>query len=127
MLVVVRAALLVALTCCVACVNNYVVRDAEDDGGTTTGCPMDECGQGDTANADGPAAFECVPCESDVDCGDAWDNCIPLDVIGQNCVAACPEAGCAEGFVCRSTLSVDGVQAEQCVPRMPTCAGTTGG
>lgn len=71
-----------------------------------------------------------MPCESDVDCGDQWDNCVPLDVVGQHCVAACPEAGCPEagcpaGFVCRNAISVDGVDAEQCLPPMPTCAGAS--
>ncbi|HET6584056.1 MAG TPA: hypothetical protein VFG69_11420 [Nannocystaceae bacterium] len=119
-----RAACLVAaIAAVVGCVNNYVVREPDDEDATTSECPMDSCGQGDTAADDGAGTFECIPCESDRDCGDEWDHCVPLDVIGLHCTTACPEAGCPAGSVCRNALSVDHVEAMQCLPRMPTCAG----
>jgi hypothetical protein len=125
MLTVVRSAVVLGLVAVVGCVNNYVVRDPDDDGDTTADCPMDTCGKGDAAGDDGSGAFTCEPCENDVECGDQWDNCVSLDELGLHCLTACPEAGCAEGHDCRNTLSADGVQAMQCVPHMPMCGGTT--
>jgi hypothetical protein len=74
---------------------------------------------GDTAAEGVP--IECMPCESDVDCGDAWDNCVRIDVIGPQCLFACPEAGCPPGQNCRNTLSMDDVEAMQCTPHVSTC------
>ena len=119
--VLVRAALAIVLAVA-ACVNDHIVRDSAAEGGDTT-CAGDECGQGDTA-ADG-APFECTPCSADADCGDAWDHCVMIDEAGLVCLFACPEAGCPAGLSCRSTHSVDGVDAMQCAPQAAVCDPST--
>jgi hypothetical protein len=131
----VRTAGLLACLSIVACVNDYVVRngsDADGDGNaSTTACDTDDCdasssgtttGHGD----DGGPQVSCEPCEADAECGDAYDNCVSVDVIGQRCLISCPEAGCPEGSVCRSTISVDQVALMQCVPQAGACADPTG-
>jgi hypothetical protein len=127
------AGLLVA--CALACVNDYVVRneDGAGEGDSTT----DGTGAGDPTGGDGgdpdgagmgdeAAPYECLPCESDAECGDAWDNCVMLDEVGPRCLFACPESGCPDALECRPTLSVDGVMAMQCAPSVVDCAADTG-
>jgi len=120
----VRAAIVAIVLAAPGCVNNYVVRDDEGDDGASTTCALDDCGQGDTV-ADG-ADFECMPCASDLECGDAWDQCVMLDLIGPQCLFACPEAGCPAGLSCRPTISVGGVESMQCSPQGGTCDATDG-
>ena len=122
MLSIVRTtcAAMVLLLASPACVNDYVVRDEEGaEQGEGTTCALDDCGQGDTA-AEG-TAFECLRCESDLECGDAWDNCVTLDELGPRCLFACPEAGCPAGMNCRLVTSVDQAMVMQCAPQAGVC------
>lgn len=121
---VLRAIAIVTALGAGGCVNNYVVRDgedeaADDEGGSSTTCEKDTCGQGDGAAEGDP--FVCMPCESDLECGDDWDNCVALDEIGSHCLFACPETGCPAGYNCRITRSVDQVEAMQCTPHVSMC------
>lgn len=137
MMELVRVAVLLSL-CVVACVNDYVVRKGDDeaaddgdgngDGSSTTQCETDGCDGSTTAHGDdGGPQVPCDPCEADAECGDDWDNCVNVDVIGRRCLISCPEAGCPDGSVCRATISVDEVEAMQCVPQMGACADPDGG
>jgi hypothetical protein len=138
MLESVRVGGLLAALSLVACVNDYVVRKGgdgaaeqggDDESSSTSACDTDECDTSGTTTGhgdDGGPQVSCEPCEADADCGDAYDNCVNVDVIGQRCLISCPEAGCPEGSTCRSTISVDQVALMQCVPQAGACADPTG-
>jgi hypothetical protein len=69
----------------------------------------------------------CNACTADSQCG-AGNECVWMGSMGDSyCLQACG-GGCPTGYTCSTSTiwSVDGAQANQCVPQSGTCAAPTG-
>jgi hypothetical protein len=68
----------------------------------------------------GPAAADCPPCTSDVQCG-AGSVCAQIGA-GTVCAPACPNGNeCASDRACNTTLTAAGTQSDLCVPLSDVC------
>ncbi len=66
------------------------------------------------------AASLCAPCDADEDCAgfggaDLGAACISSGIDGAFCGAPCDGDGCPEGYTCEATVSVSGIEGQQCV------------
>jgi len=69
----------------------------------------------------------CQPCSADAQCG-SGNECVYVGSLGASyCLQACG-AGCPTGYSCSAAgiYSVDGANANQCVPQSGTCTAPTG-
>ena len=72
-------------------------------------------------------AGACQPCTADAQCG-AGNECVYMGSMGQSyCLQSC-DVGCASGYSCSTApiYSVDGNQANQCVPQSGSCEAPSG-
>lgn len=101
--------------------------DAEGDCDHQTRSPDPGAHAMNVTNAPAAGLKECEPCSSDVQCGDADDNCIYVSgakVCGLACV---DDFDCPLSHECSTSpvLSVGGKSAKQCIPSSGKCGGTT--
>ncbi len=61
----------------------------------------------------------CLPCETDLHCGDAGDLCLDIGG-GRFCGRDCTQNPCPEGYSCQD-LALDGSQYKQCLPLNNAC------
>jgi hypothetical protein len=105
-----------------------IVADDDDDTmGTCDHTTQSQVYQMDvTAGGSGTAGL-CKACTADSQCG-AGNECVYIGSTGESfCLQACG-SGCPTGYSCSAAAiySVDGAQANQCVPQSGTCSAPTG-
>ena len=75
------------------------------------------------AASNGTGTFRCVGCLNDTDCG-GGDECVQFG-LDTACGPPCsPDGACAAGASCQLSTSVDGEQAQICVPDVGACGGS---
>lgn len=107
----------------------YYVIVADDDDDETGNC--DHTSQSTvysmTVTSTGSANLGiCAPCTADTQCG-AGDICAYVGSMGDSfCLQACG-SGCPSGYACSAgtIYSVDGAEAQQCVPSNGSCTAPT--
>ena len=104
-----------------------------EDGGTAVGCPGNwDCKPPHDPNDEGgrhlcvpPYNAQCLPCESDTDCGVQGDLCVRLPGSATNervCGRDCTQTGCGPGYSCEEVKAGDGtVRGRQCLPQSGSC------
>ena len=61
----------------------------------------------------------CLPCETDLHCGDAGDLCLSIGG-GSFCARDCAVEPCPTGYLCQETEQ-DGTSSQQCLPTNGAC------
>jgi Bacterial pre-peptidase C-terminal domain/Bacterial Ig domain len=108
----------------------YYVFVADDDDDETGNCDHTTTSQvfQMTVTSSGPTnQAVCSTCSSDAQCG-TGDLCVFVGSQGQTrCLQSC-EGGCPTGYTCSNepVFSVDGEQANQCIPQSGSCDAPTG-
>ncbi|MCX5745671.1 MAG: Ig-like domain-containing protein [Proteobacteria bacterium] len=106
----------------------FVADDDDDVNGTCDHTTTSAVYQTKVTAGGSNVAGLCEPCTADAQCG-AGNECVYIGNMGESyCLENC-DAGCATaGFNCSTGLvySVDGAQANQCVPQSGSCLAPTG-